>query len=318
MIETTVKIGGVTIPTILLFAIASLAVVTLIFWYLRHRRGESQGNNEDTFDIVFFGVILGLLTARLVGFIGAFGDYSSIGWSIDPLRDVTGDFAPLDALPWVFLKVWDGNLNYQVIGFGSLLGAWLIASNKRRIEDLRMVLDKYIVAAVVGQVVLIIGTFLTGVYFGKEYDGPFALDYAGGKRFPVQLFELITLAAIFVAMNMAEVRNKKGRKVGVYLLLSGVSQFILGFMFPGGDANSLVFGTAQIVGIVMVLLSLVFFGESKKKKDQDKLEIPVKRVESLDAVQGKERPGYSVSYGVGKRWKGEQSDGVLKRIFKKK
>lgn len=123
-----------------------------------------------------------------------------------------------------------------------------------------------------------IGCFFAGCCYGKATnniigvafpDNPTANIFHYGQHcYPTQLFEIISLIAIFIIVNM--VKNK----FKTYLVLYGISRFIIEFF--RGDERGNLFGSlspAQVISLIIITIIVtekIFTKKHKKKTNRKK------------------------------------------------
>ena len=156
--------------------------------------------------------------------------------------------------------------------YGGLIAAVAVALLYLRRHKLPLwtTTDVFAPGIALGHVVGRLGCLLAGCCFGRETSVPWAITFhdraalaqgtpLGVPLHPTQLYEAGAEALILVFLLATERRGRTfpGRTFWSYMLLYGISRFIIEFY--RGDSRGLVFGavsTSQFVSIVLVPLSL--------------------------------------------------------------
>ena len=168
----------------------------------------------------------------------------------------------------LFTLVRSGGVFYGGLILAVVVALWYLRRHRLPVWS---VTDVFAPGIALGHVVGRMGCFFAGCCFGRPADVPWAVtfrsEYAAQNigtpinqpLHPTQLYEAGAELLILVALLATERRGRPfpGRTFWVYMLLYGVSRFIIEFY--RGDVRGAVgmFSTSQFVSIVIVPLSIV-------------------------------------------------------------
>ncbi len=222
------------------------------------RETKKQNINEDfRTNLVFYGIILGLIGARLY--------YVLFNWSY------------YSSNPIEILEVWNGGLAIH----GGILFALLFIiffTKKHKVSTLK-VLDILAVGLLIGQCIGRWGNFFNGEAYGSviEYDKlasikiipQFIIDnmYINGNyHLPMFYFESIACLIGFILLLIIRRQKyiKRGQIVGTYLVWYGVVRIIIEIF----RSDSLMFfdiKVAQLVNAVMIIIGTYLIGVQVRK-----------------------------------------------------
>ena len=106
-----------------------------------------------------------------------------------------------------------------------------------------------------------IACFMGGCCFGIPYDGPYSVIFpegvnalSGTSVFPIQLVEAFTALIIAAVLKVISRSNKSLRLAGLYLLLYGITRFVLEF-FRFHERASIC--NAFVYSIISVMIGIV-------------------------------------------------------------
>lgn len=143
------------------------------------RRGKEEGLDEEKLlDVVFLGAMIGLITGRL-GFV--IEHWPEFGWQ--PNR-------------WVDFMHYGGFSFWSAV-VGAFLVLWLVG--KRAKWNVWTVSDLAIFGVVWALILVRIGQFLDGSFFGRPTQLPIGVLFPGleERRFPIQLFAVLFLLLVW-------------------------------------------------------------------------------------------------------------------------
>src|SRR6266576_1462908 len=169
----TFSLGPLTLH---MYGVMLLLSIAACIW-LTGRRWVSWGGDWDlVFRVALWGVIAGVVGARL------YHDITS--WNQDPA---------IHQHWWGFAAVWDGGLGvWGGIPLGVLVGAWIV---HRSGNSVRLMMDAVAPGLLLAQGIGRIGNYFNQELYGKATDLPWALEIHGkGPGFtyhPTFLYELI-------------------------------------------------------------------------------------------------------------------------------
>ena len=158
--------------------------------------------------------------------------------------------------------------------YGGLIAAVIVALTylRRHHMPLWTTTDVFAPGIALGHIVGRLGCLLAGCCFGRPASVPWAITFTdpaamanvgtplGVPLHPTQLYEAGAEALILILLLVFERRGRAfpGRTFWTYLLLYGVSRFVIEFY--RGDPRGMVFdalSTSQFVSVVLVPLSIV-------------------------------------------------------------
>ena len=224
---------------------------------LAYRESYRKGLNRDRFiDILFYGVLIGIIGARLYYVIFNFDYYKT------NLIEI--------------LEVWNGGL---AIHGGIIAGtAFMYFYTKKKKINFWLLLDILVVGLILAQAIGRWGNFFNGEAYGRDVTldflqflhlPKFIIDgmYINGiYREPTFLYESIfNLIGFFILINL---RKKKSLRTGmissIYLIWYGLFRCII----ESFRSDSLMLGpikVAQLISIIGIILGVVLLIYSKKK-----------------------------------------------------
>jgi phosphatidylglycerol:prolipoprotein diacylglycerol transferase len=247
MHPTLVEVGPVTVYTYgLLLALAYLGGLQMAI-----RRGRQRGlDGARVLDLGIYIIVSALIGAKLLLVIVDF-DYF---WQ-----------NPAD----LFSIVRSGGVFYGGLILAVLVAFWYM---QRHGMPVWTTCDAFAPAIALGHVIGRFGCFMAGCCYGKPTSLPWGVTFTdpfagrelgtplGVRLHPTQLYEAGAELAILAVLLAFERRGRQfpGRTFWGYLLLYGVSRFIIEFF--RGDPRGMVMGllsTSQFISVILVPLSLV-------------------------------------------------------------
>ena len=158
--------------------------------------------------------------------------------------------------PWRVLKVWEG-----LSSMGGLLGAMVAAALwfRRRRLDFRPYGDAFALGLAPGWGIARVGCFTVHDHPGVRSDFLLAVDFPGGPRHDLGLYEAVLLFALAALLWSLRRRGVlRGRLLPLLALLYGVGRFLLDFLrarpgdLPYTDARQLGLTFAQWFALGLV------------------------------------------------------------------
>ena len=236
-----------------------LGVITASFLIIKESR-KKDINTDTITDILFYGIIIGILGARLYYVLFNLSYYLS-----NPIE---------------IIEIWNGGLAIH----GGVIATFiflLIYTKKKKI-NLLLLLDILVVGLIIAQAIGRWGNFFNGEAYGRVVSlnflkglhlPKFIIDgmYIGGKyREPTFLYESIfSLICFVVLLIVRKLKNTKtGQICGIYFIWYGIERFIIETF----RSDSLMLGPlkiAQIVSIISIVLGIYLF--TKNIKNSKKL-----------------------------------------------
>lgn len=230
------------------------ALVALGFFVgMQWIRSESKRvglNPERALDLFFYVVLAAIVGSRVLYVFASVPE-----WWRDPL---------------VFIRFWEGGLVF----YGGLIGAVLTSiwyTRKHKIPFFK-VADVFTPGIAIGHAIGRLGCIAAGCCFGREAplkfpftfvfpDGPYALAPIGIPLYPVQLFEAMAEALIFLLLFWFRKKKKfDGEVFLLYIIIYPVVRAILetfrgdtirGFIIDG------VLSTSQFISIIWVVIATI-------------------------------------------------------------
>ena len=247
MLPELFEIGRFTIYTYGVL-LAAAYLLGLKFAMVRARtRGLDPAR---TLDLGIYIIVSALIGAKLLLFLVEF----------DTFRREPGELLTLARSGGVF--------------YGGLIAAVTVALWYMRRHRMPMwtTCDVFAPAIALGHAVGRIGCLAAGCCFGKPTDVPWAITFThpdaaanvgtplGVPLHPTQLYESGAELLILAILLLTERRRRPfpGRTFWIYLLLYGISRFVIEFF--RGDSRGMVFDwlpTSQFISLIVVPLSLV-------------------------------------------------------------
>jgi len=154
------------------------------------------------------------------------------------------------AAPWTVFRFDQGGLVY----YGGFIGAALAvaAFARRRRRPLLQMGDYAIGAVPLGHAIGRIGCFINQCCYGAETAARLHVTVDGVPRHPVQLYEAVANALIFVLMiQFLPRRRRDGESLALYLLLYGTARFLLEFLRGDARLRWLGLTLAQVVSLAL-------------------------------------------------------------------
>ena len=154
------------------------------------------------------------------------------------------------AAPWTVFRFDQGGLVY----YGGFIGAALAvaAFARRRARPLLQMGDYAIGAVPLGHAIGRIGCFINQCCYGAETTSRVCVTVEGVARHPVQLYESVANALVFVwLLRFAPRRRRDGESLALYLLLYGTARFLLEFLRGDARLHWLGLTLAQVVSAVL-------------------------------------------------------------------
>ncbi len=256
MFPVILSIGSFTISSLGLFLF--LAFFWGSFEIFRKMR-EEHFEDEEIFDLIFLGLFGGIIGARLLYILAHISDFG------------------LNVIKWINLSI-----NNQFLWLGFIIGMMYILRlvAKRRKYDFFGVLDLMVNGIITAQILVRIGQFLDGSYYGIITNLPWALKFPGieGKRHPVQLYEIIILVIIQLLIKWLDKRyrlfkwyqDQRGEaKTGflwlTYMFIFTLSQFYLDFLFERQTILPFLSIYQLIILGYLIFIMILFYLRAGKK-----------------------------------------------------
>lgn len=233
----TLSIGPFVLQTP---GLALLAGVYLAMALIEKDAARLKLNKEHVYNMVFWGLVIGIVGARLAYAARYFSVYLQTPLSLFALNPQT--LSPVDG---------------ALIG---LLGA--VVYGRRKALPLRPTLDALASGLAAFMIALGVAHLLSGDAFGAPTDLPWGMALWGEVRHPTQVYEIILAIAIFVAVRRWPLgREGKGLNFLLFVALSAAARLFLE-AFRG---DSLIWGdgwrAAQVISLGILMATLWLMGQ---------------------------------------------------------
>lgn len=231
-----------------------IGVITASFLIIKEAKSKKI-DTDTIIDILFYGIIIGILGARIYYVLFNLNYYLS-----NPVE---------------IIQIWNGGL---AIHGGIIAGLiFLIIYSKKKKLNLLLLLDIAVVGLIIAQTIGRWGNFFNGEAYGRVVSlnflkslhlPKFIIDgmYIGGEyREPTFLYESIFSMICFVVLLIVRrLKNiKTGQICGIYFIWYGIERFIIETF----RSDSLMLGPlkiAQIVSILSLILGIYLFTRNIK------------------------------------------------------
>ncbi len=234
-----------------LFATSFLIGFKIIQWIYR-REGRSEDELDSLFIYMFFGVLIG---ARL----GHCLFYDPVYYLSHPVE---------------ILEIWEGGLASHGGAIGILTALYIYTRKSGRPSYLWL-LDRIVLPVALAGSFIRIGNFFNSEILGLPTTRSWAVVFDrvdAVPRHPVQLYEALAYAIIFVVLVLMYRRSgnaeKKGLLLGVFLILVFFARFLLEFLKTRQEAvyeANLILSVGQWLSIPFVLLGIWLVARAVRK-----------------------------------------------------
>jgi len=256
-------LGVIQIKWYSFFILIAMITGGLLFFLEAKKKGLK---NEDIENILFYGLLIGILGARIYYVLFNLNYYIH-----NPLE---------------ILMIWNGGLAIHGGIIGGLI-TMIIYSKKKKI-NLMMLLDIIVVGLILAQAIGRWGNFFNSEAYGRittlkslqEFHIPMFIIKGmlidGSYREPTFFYESIfSLIGFIILMIVRRKYNnlKVGQLSGIYLMWYGIIRFVIESM----RADSLMLGPikiAQLISIIFILVGgYLIYKNLKNKKTYHKLTV---------------------------------------------
>jgi phosphatidylglycerol---prolipoprotein diacylglyceryl transferase len=248
MFPNLFKVGNITIHSYgLMMALGIICALGMGFY-----RGKKKGfRTEVITDIAFYGIIGGILGAKLLYFITEAPELVKDPGSIVDM--LTGGFVVYGAI------------------LGGVIGAYVYC--KARGLDFLIYFDLLVPSLALAQGIGRIGCLLAGCCYGKETNSFIGIifthsDYApsGVKLFPTQIVSSLgdfLIALILIIYSSKSVR--KGKVAGLYLVLYSIGRFFIEFLRDDPRGRITILSTSQFICLFILIGGIILMNKDFKK-----------------------------------------------------
>lgn len=252
MFQVLFNSGDFSIQTVYVFILLFLISYVLIFWTVT--RDTLKQNT--IFDITLITLIIGIVSARLLGMLASLQEYLEAGWSLLPVSEIDGTIAIAAQLPWSFIRLIDGNVSYIGLFLGLVLGMIFIYQNSNQKKTVYILFDQLFVSYAIASIFLLIGIFMHGADIGAREESGLLLTYPDGTmRYPIQLMQigLTILFLLLVWVLRSSGKLKPGLIASSYLIMFGISEFLLRTLTAQYSAS--LYGVVDLYQLVALVLT---------------------------------------------------------------
>lgn len=265
--------------TAILFLVVGIFISISIFFFSIYFFNRKRLKKFVLFDIAFVVLAIGMITGRVIGMINSWHEYSNLGIRIFPIEEVSGRIRIVDALPWEFFKINDGNFFIWGISIGVILSIMLIYFFSNKSKGYLNFADGIILSFLPAKLVLIITQLISFTYYGKDIGTVNVfIPTIGGPRSSLALIELFLFLGVFLLLLLVKYKVSKD---GVVYLIYVIYEIVVGYFLVSNVfySNGIISGfeTSEIVSLLILLLTSLWvlsglFGSIFKKKKATQIE----------------------------------------------
>ena len=210
---------------------------------------EKRGvKKEYVFDVAFWGLIIGIICARLY-------------YVIFDGESISGDFINI-------FRIWNGGLAI----YGGIIGAVGTVIVYSKIHKLQMMklFDVCTPGLIIGQIIGRWGNFVNAEVFGRETNLPWRMSINGGAGVhPMFLYEsLWNFIGFLIILKFRDKKKADGQVFYFYIIWYGIGRFFLESMRQPQYILWLipdVLGISQLVALIAVAVGMVAIVYNNKK-----------------------------------------------------
>ena len=180
--------------------------------------------------------------------------------------------------PLKILAVWEGGLASHGGAVGVILSVYFYS--KRKGESFFWLLDRLAIVTPLTAFFIRVGNFFNSEIIGYVSNKPWAVvfkkrpDLGEAPRHPTQLYEACIYFIIFLVLlklySLSKFKNKSGRLLGVFLILTFTARFFIEFIKVNQEKyDSGLLNTGQLLSIPFVFIGIIICTVSaRKSKDK--------------------------------------------------
>ncbi len=252
MNSTFLNLGFISIKWYSICILIAVVIATILVYF----ESKKKGLNKDIFiDMVFYGLLIGILGARIYYVLFNLDYYLT-----NPIE---------------IICIWHGGLAIHGGLIATLIFLYFFA--KKYNIKLLLMIDIIVVGLIIGQAIGRWGNFFNGEAFGREV----ALDFLknlhipkfiiegmfinGSYREPTFLYEsLLSLIGFILLLIVRTIKKiKTGVLTSIYLIWYGIVRLII----ESFRTDSLMLGNiklAQLISIIFIISGIIIFIKSRK------------------------------------------------------
>lgn len=219
---------------------------------------KNSFNSDYIIDLSFWLILSGLLGARIYDVLLFLPSYLE---------------NPLD-----ILKVWNGGLAIH----GGLIGgaiAFYLYNRKKKVDNLKLI-TTIVPGLALGQAIGRFGNYFNQELFGKPTGLPWGipidiwnrpLEFLNYEYFhPTFLYESLACLLIFLVLWKLHAIIKKETSIIIYFVGYSLTRFMLEFIKIDATPSFLGLRWPQVISLLIIITSLIFYNYAKKNKLQKK------------------------------------------------
>lgn len=238
------------------YSIFILTAIVVAYFIISKETKKKGLKEEDLLSIIFYGIIIGILGARIYYVLFNLDYYLKF--------------------PQEIIMIWNGGLAIHGGLIFTLL--FLIVYTKKKKINLLLLLDTIVVGVIIAQAIGRWGNFFNQEAYGRVISRNFleglhipkfiinGMKIGGKYREPTFLYESVSSTIGFIVLLL--VRKVKSIKTGtftsIYLIWYGITRFII----ESFRSDSLMLGSikvAQLISIIGIISGIIIFIHSIKK-----------------------------------------------------
>ena len=233
-----------------------LAIVTACFFIFREAKKKNM-EEEKLIDLIFYGLIFGILGARIYYVLFNLSYYLK-----NPLE---------------IFQIWNGGLAIHGGIIAGLIVIWHYT--KKHKINMNLLIDMFVPGLIIGQAIGRWGNFFNQEAFGRIVElttlknmhlPKFIINgmyINGAYREPTFFYEsILCLIGFIILMIIRKTKkNKTGQLSAIYLIWYGIIRLIIESL----RSDSLMLGpikVAQLVSITFIIIGIIVFIKSKNSK----------------------------------------------------
>lgn len=249
--------GSFKIPAFLIFLVLSSLIIGFVIW---RKREVFHLKSERVFDFIFLYNILSIIIGRLFYVIENWKTLVQLFWSIYPFYYKPGaERVWFKQMPWIVIKFWEGDVISEALLIGGILAILLFY---RKLNFPKKFGETFVNALCYGQIVQILGFFLSGDYYGKETGSWIGVKFPNVDehfRVPVQFLEIAGLVLLLFVFKYLKKMGKGKGVLGVYFFAFGWVEVIVQFLKDNGDRVGVGVNIVQIAYLILVFCGILVF-----------------------------------------------------------
>lgn len=235
---------------------AMIATGILCALLLARYRGSAQGfNRDEVMDVAFYGIIGGVLGAKLLYLIT---EASSIVKNPSAIKDMlTSGFVVYGAI------------------IGGIAGVYLYCRSKRLQSKFLPYFDLLAPSLALAQGFGRIGCLMAGCCYGRETASPIGIVFRnslyapdGVRLYPTQLLssggDFVIAAVLLITASSEWGRQRQGRIAGLYMVLYSIGRFAIEFLRGDPRGNVLMLSTSQFICIFIFISGMLLLLKNKQ------------------------------------------------------